>query len=98
MKARILTLDIETSPHDAWSFNVWKTNILPMHIKEPTKMLTWAAKFHGEKKIYYRSFRDDDFLEGRSARGFGIGIDDERLEALLHEDRKVSTGGRFGEI
>lgn len=62
MKARILTLDIETSPHDVWAFNVWKTNIMPVHIKEPTKMLTWAAKFYGEKKVIYRSFRDEDFL------------------------------------
>ena len=60
--SRILTLDIETSPHDVWSFNVWKTNIAPVHIKEPTKMLTWAAKFHDHKRIYYKTFRDDDFL------------------------------------
>ena len=60
--SRILTLDIETSPHDAWSFNVWKTNILPIHNKEPTRILTWAAKFHGERKVSFGTCYDEDFL------------------------------------
>ncbi len=60
---RIFTLDIETSPMDAWSFRVWQTNILPIHIKHPTRMLTWAGKFKGETKVHYRTFRDKDFLE-----------------------------------
>ena len=60
---RILTLDVETSPHDAWSFNVWQTNLRPEHLKEPTKILTWAAKLLGKKDVYYREHTDADFLE-----------------------------------
>jgi len=60
-KPDILTIDIETSPHDAWSFRVWGTNILPFHIKTPTKMLSYAYKIN-EGKTVYRMHEDDDFL------------------------------------
>ncbi len=61
---RILTLDIETSPHEAYSFNVWQTNILPAQIIAPTYMMTWAAKWYGDpaKSTVYRTFNDLDFL------------------------------------
>ena len=57
---KILTLDIETSPNKGWAFNVWQNNMLANQIIEPTKMLTWAAKFLG-KKVEYRTFEDPDF-------------------------------------
>jgi DNA polymerase elongation subunit (family B) len=61
---RILTLDIETSPHMAYAFNVWQTNILPNALLQPTYMLSWAAKWLGDpkKKTVYRMFEDKDSL------------------------------------
>lgn len=57
---RILTLDIETSPHEAYAFNVWQNNIMPNQIIQPTAMLTWAAKWHDDKRVAYRTYYDDD--------------------------------------
>lgn len=62
--SRILTLDIETSPHKGWAFNVWQNNMAPGQIIEATFMMSWAAKWLGGKKkdIVYRSFRDVDMV------------------------------------
>jgi hypothetical protein len=50
---RILTLDIETSPHLAWTYQLWNTNIPPERIVEPSRMLCFAAKWFGHKKVQY---------------------------------------------
>lgn len=55
MSPKILVWDIETSPHLSWHFNTRNVNIRPDQIKEPTRMICWAAKFVGEKKIYFAS-------------------------------------------
>lgn len=57
---KILTLDIETSPHKGWAFNVWQNNMAPGQIIEATYMMSWAAKWYGGKKrdTMYREFRD----------------------------------------
>jgi DNA polymerase elongation subunit (family B) len=60
---RILTLDIETSPHEVYAFNVWQQNIAANQIIAPTAMLTWAAKWKGERKIQFREWADEDFHE-----------------------------------
>ena len=59
---RILTLDIETSPHKAWAFNVWQQNISHGQIISPTIMLSWAAKWKGSKATMYRKHDDADCL------------------------------------
>jgi len=55
---RIFTLDIETSPHKGYAFNVWQNNMMPGQIIKPTQMLTWSGKFLGEKRIYFQTYRD----------------------------------------
>ncbi len=60
---KILTLDVETSPHEAYAFQVWNTNILSHQIKTPTKVLCWAAKFLGSKRVYYRKHDEAAFLK-----------------------------------
>jgi len=59
---RILTLDIETSPMDCYAWSAWQQNIMPNQIKNPTEMLTWSAKWLGEKKPIYRMLDDPDHL------------------------------------
>jgi DNA polymerase elongation subunit (family B) len=76
VKPRILTLDIETSPHDAYVWNLWGDNVPLARLKSPTKMLCWAAKFVGEKPEW-RQYRDPDFLS--------------RLRSLLNEADIVVT-------
>lgn len=50
---KMLFLDIETTPIDAWVWQVWSENIGPHKIKEPTRMLSWAAKWEGEDYAYF---------------------------------------------
>ena len=59
---KILTLDIETAPNLVYVWGLWNQNIYIDAIVEPTYMLSWAAKWHGKKKVYYRNCYDDDFL------------------------------------
>ena len=40
----VVLFDIETAPAEAWSFQVWKTNIQPDFIRNPWHMLGWSAK------------------------------------------------------
>ena len=55
MSRKVLTLDIETRPHLCYSFNVWNTNISPVHIVEPSRMLSFAAKWEGDKRVMFES-------------------------------------------
>jgi hypothetical protein len=52
---RILTLDIETSPIDAYVWGLWQQNIGLHGIKEPTRMLSWSAKWYDEDEVMYAS-------------------------------------------
>ena len=47
---KILTLDIETSPHEAYAFQVWQANISSGQIIAPTYMLSWSARWLGSKR------------------------------------------------
>lgn len=50
---RVLTVDIETSPHLAWTFSTWNTNISPDMIVEPSRVLCFAAKWLDEKRVIF---------------------------------------------
>lgn len=52
---KILTVDIETSPMQSWHFGTRNINITLPQIKEPSRMICWAAKWLGEKKVLFRS-------------------------------------------
>lgn len=59
---RILTLDIETSPHEGYAFDVWGNNMTPDKIIQPTAMLSFAAKWRGDpqSRTVYRSYFETD--------------------------------------
>lgn len=61
--SRILTLDIETSPHEGYIWGMWQQNVAPSQLKSPTQMLTWSAKWLGQpaSKMTYRDLDSDDF-------------------------------------
>ena len=59
---KILTLDIETAPNLVYVWGLWNQNISISSIVKPTYMLSWAAKWHGQKKVHYRDFEEEDFL------------------------------------
>lgn len=55
---KILTLDIETSPIDAYTWGLWQQNVGLAQIKAPTRMLSWAAKWYGEDEVLWASEYD----------------------------------------
>jgi predicted RNA-binding Zn-ribbon protein involved in translation (DUF1610 family) len=71
---KVLTVDIETSPMVVMSFGLFDQNISIKQILQPTRMLCWAAKWHGEKKVEFRSEHHD-----------GTDVMLERIHALLDE-------------
>ena len=60
---KILLLDIETSLNKVYTFQLFKAYIPPKQIIEPTRILCWAAKWLGEKKVHFASEQEDDYIE-----------------------------------
>ena len=56
-------MDIETSLHKVWTFNLFRAYIPPKQIIQSTRVLSWAAKWLDQKKVHYRDERDEDFIE-----------------------------------
>lgn len=52
---KILTVDIETKPLEAYAWGLWDQNIGINQIKVPPTLLCFAAKFHGERKTHFYS-------------------------------------------
>jgi len=55
---KILIIDIETAPLLVRTYGLWNQNISTGFIKTDWYMLSVAAKWHGEKKVYYKDTRD----------------------------------------
>lgn len=49
---KILLFDIETAPMEVYTWGIWKQTIYPQMIKKPTSVLSWAAKWLFDSKIY----------------------------------------------
>lgn len=66
-KAKILILDIETSPMKAWVWNRWKENIYLEQTIQEWFMLSWSAKWLNEDNTFgyvltpYEVANEDDF-------------------------------------
>ena len=54
-RPRILTLDIETSPHLSWHFDTYRVDIRPIQVVEPSRIICVAAKWHDQKKVMFVS-------------------------------------------
>lgn len=76
MSPRILTLDVETAPIEAYVWGLFDNNVALNQIKTEWSILSYAAKWLGEKKIIY---------EDTSGRGAKKVRDDKRLMRGLHE-------------
>jgi predicted RNA-binding Zn-ribbon protein involved in translation (DUF1610 family) len=55
---KLLMLDIETQPNLVWTWGLFNQNIAINQIKQPGAILSWAAKWYGDKKIHYADIRD----------------------------------------
>lgn len=56
---RILTIDIETFPLEVYTWGIWNQNVGINQIKNPGGLLSFAAKFHGERKVHFHSLWGD---------------------------------------
>jgi DNA polymerase elongation subunit (family B) len=61
--ARILILDIETSPNIAYVWRMFKENVGAKQVIENSTMLSFAAKWLGEKKVYYKDVEKGSELQ-----------------------------------
>ena len=52
---KILLLDIETAPHKVYSWGLWNQNINPDNVIEQGYTLCWAAKWYGQRKVFFGS-------------------------------------------
>ena len=58
---KILTLDIETSPHISCHWGRWQENIPKEFTLEESHTICWAAKWYGKSKLEFSSEWDDGF-------------------------------------
>lgn len=80
---RILTIDTETSPHEGTFWETFKTTIHSDHIRIPTQVISYSAKWLDKRSAIVKDWREPDFIES--------------LWALLNEADVVITyngGGR----
>lgn len=59
---RVLFLDIETAPLLVHTWGLFDQNIALNQIVEDTFILSWAAKWRGEKKVYYMDQRNNKVI------------------------------------
>jgi len=55
---KILILDIETAPIMSYVWGLWDQNVSLNQIESDWHVLSWSAKWFGEKKIMYQDQRD----------------------------------------
>lgn len=93
---KIFTFDIETSPHEGYHWGVWQQNIAGGQIIRPTQMLTWAGKFLGDKRITYRTWEDEGFLDDLhdmlEAADIVVGFNHVKFD-LRHANREFLLAG-----
>lgn len=70
-EAKILSIDIENSPVRGWVWGLWDNNLGLDQIDQDWFMLSWSAKWLGDKEViydalpfypaYYKQFPTDDY-------------------------------------
>ena len=83
---KILVLDIETSPHQAFVWGMWDVNVSINQLISSSTVLCWAAKWVGEKKIHFSSTHKDSHK-----------VMIQKIHALVDEAEAIITynGKRF---
>lgn len=59
MKPRILFADIETLPLEAYTWGLFDQNVALNQIKSDWTVLSWSAKWRGDKTVMYQDVRDE---------------------------------------
>lgn len=66
--AKVLILDIETAPINAYVWGIWNQNIGTHQIQSDWFCLTWAAKWLFEDKVYSAKLKPKEVLEQNDKR------------------------------
>jgi len=98
--ARILVMDIETSPFTAYSYNRWQVNISDaMRRDDNITILSFSYKWLGDKEVYYEENRnncDKDILKKLSKilneADIVIGHNMQRFDTPMVNTRLVMNG------
>lgn len=62
-KLRILAIDVETSPNQAYVWGLWNQNIGINQIIEPGRVICFSAQWEGSKSVIFKS----EYHDGRPA-------------------------------
>lgn len=60
---KVLTIDIETSPNLAHVWSLWNVNVGLSQLRESARMISFAAKWRGSKKVAFHSDHHDGHEE-----------------------------------
>ena len=63
MSIKILTIDIETRPNLAYVWGLWEQNVALNQVDQFGSVISFAAKWHGDKKVHFYS----DYHDGHMA-------------------------------
>lgn len=88
-RARILVIDVETAPMIGAFFRTGKQRIGVHQVLEPSYMMSFAAKWHGYKRVIYRSV----FHDGRDAMVAELAALMDEAHIIVHYN-----GARFDEL
>lgn len=69
---KVLYLDIETSPIEAYTWGIWQANIGINQIIKPTEVISFAAKWRGKKNKMYFDIHDSDGHTGMVDAAHGL--------------------------
>lgn len=57
---RLLTLDIETLPHEGWVWGLHDQNVALSQLKRPGTIASFAAKFYGKREVHFADIIDGE--------------------------------------
>lgn len=60
---KVLTLDLETSPNVAHVWGLWQQNVSLSQLRESTQVISFAAKWLGERRVMFHSDHHDGHEE-----------------------------------
>ncbi len=72
MGPKILLLDVETAPMLGYVWGLWENNVALNQVKSDWHLLSWAAKWFGDKKVMYQDQRNAKNIENDKAILQGI--------------------------
>lgn len=91
---KILTLDIETAPYEAFTWQIWDVNVGLEQIKTERSILSYAAKWLDEKKVIYEDTSGRGSKKVRDDRKLMKGL----LDILDKADIVVAQNGQRFDI